>query len=77
MSIFRRIYKKKLLQLLQVIPEERREKVVAQAVADISEWDAFRLSLPRSLFPLFHSRRELEEINRKFAELVPKNYEHL
>lgn len=77
MSIFRSIYRKKLLQVVQFLPNERREEVVSQILANTSEWDAFRSSLPRALFSLVHSRRELEEINRKFSESLPHNYENL
>jgi len=77
MSVFRSIYKKKLLQIVQFLPNDRREEVVSQILANTSEWDAFRSSLPRALFPLVHSRKELEEINRKFAESLPQNYENL
>lgn len=76
MTIFRYLYKRKLLRLLRSLPNERREEVVTEILANASDWDIFRSALPHAFFPLFHSRQELQEIDRRFADLVRRNDYH-
>jgi hypothetical protein len=74
MTFWRDRYERGFERLLRSLPPDTQSEVMKKIrkehMPTITEWDAFRHSMPGPLYWLLHSRAELREMDKKLRELM-------